>query len=101
MTLAENGAEAVAAGRAERFDAVLMDCQMPVMDGYEATRCIRDLPAPLGSITIIAMTANVLSGDRQACFAAGMNDFLPKPTDVAQLRAMVARWARRTQPDPG
>ena len=92
VEVAGNGAEAVDMVRTGGFDLVLMDCQMPVMDGYEATRCIRDLPAPLGSITIIAMTANVLSGDRQACFAAGMNDFLPKPITRDVLQQALDRW---------
>ena len=90
--VAASGVEAVAMAREGGFDLVLMDCQMPVMDGYEATRRIRELPAPAGAVTIIAMTANALSGDRKACFAAGMDDFLSKPITKAMLSDMMRKW---------
>ena len=90
--VAATGVEAVAMAREGGFDLVLMDCQMPVMDGYEATRHIRELPAPAGAVTIIAMTANALSGDRKACFAAGMDDFLSKPITKAMLLDMMRKW---------
>ena len=92
VEIAATGVEAVAMARDGEFDLVLMDCQMPVMDGYEATRRIRDLPAPAGAVTIIAMTANALSGDRKACFAAGMDDFLSKPITRAMLGDMMRKW---------
>ncbi len=92
VEVAANGVEAVAAARRGDFDLVLMDCQMPVMDGYEATRRIRELPAPAGAVTIIAMTANALSGDRKACFIAGMDDFLSKPITRNMLADMMAKW---------
>jgi len=81
---AENGIEAVAACRAKRYDLIFMDVQMPGMDGHTATREIRTLPG--SQPWIIAMTANALEGDREACLAAGMNDYLPKPIRLDDLR---------------
>lgn len=74
-----------------RFDAVLMDCQMPVMDGYTATRELRALPG-LGALPVIAMTASVLETDRERMRVSGMNDCIPKPLDVPQMFATLARW---------
>jgi PAS domain S-box-containing protein len=92
VDVANNGAEAVDMVPRRDYDLVFMDCQMPEVDGYEATRQIRNLPAPHGEITIIAMTANALSGDRNACFESGMNDFLSKPITKAMLSEMLAKW---------
>lgn len=92
VDVADNGQEALDRADAHDYDMVFMDCQMPVMDGYEATRCIRELDGPRREVPIIAMTANALSGDRQACFDAGMNDFLSKPITMAVLSDMVAKW---------
>jgi CheY-like chemotaxis protein len=101
VDVAATGVEAVAMARTGDFDLVLMDCQMPVMDGYEATRRIRELPAPAGAVTIVAMTANALSGDRKACFAAGMDDFLSKPITKAMLGEMMVKWEIVTKaPEP-
>ncbi len=92
VDVAATGVEAVDMARHHEHDLVLMDCQMPVMDGYEATRRIRQLPAPACEINIVAMTANALSGDRRACFAAGMNDFLSKPITRDMLHDMLEKW---------
>ena len=92
VDVAGTGVQTVDLARRHHYDLVLMDCQMPVMDGYEATRRIRQLPPPGRDVTIIAMTANALSGDRKACFAAGMNDFLSKPITRDMLRAMLEQW---------
>lgn len=97
-----NGAEAVAAIAARSYAAVLMDCHMPVMDGFEATRTIRarggDNPARL---PIIAMTAGAQDEDRQRCLAAGMDAYLSKPVDLAALAETLARWVPRTTPRAG
>ena len=92
VEVAGNGVEALAKVQDQAFDLIFMDCQMPEMDGYEATRRIRSLSGPRSATTIVAMTANALSGDRVACFDAGMNDFLSKPITKAMLGEMLARW---------
>ncbi len=76
-----------------RFDGVLMDCQMPVMDGYTATRKIREQPR-LAHLPVIAMTANAMQGDREQALASGMNDHIPKPLNVDAMFATLARWIR-------
>jgi len=93
-SLAVNGREAVAMLQKEVFDLVLMDVQMPVMDGYEATGIIRD-PANGATnprIPIIAMTANAMKGDREICLKAGMDDYLSKPVDPKELQAKLEQW---------
>jgi signal transduction histidine kinase/CheY-like chemotaxis protein len=92
VTLAVDGRVAVDQVRAHSFDLVLMDCQMPVMDGFEATSIIRALPEPRGSLPIVALTANAMQGDEQRCLSHGMNDFLAKPFTLEQLRTLLARW---------
>ena len=84
--IANNGREAVEAWETVAFDAVLMDMQMPVMDGIEATKEIRAKEQKLGKhVTIIAMTANAMTGDRERCLEAGMDEYIPKPVDVLKL----------------
>ncbi len=89
----ENGHAAVLAAAGGGFDAVLMDCQMPVMDGFEAAAAIRSAEDGTGRrVPIIALTANALKGDRDRCLAAGMDDYLTKPIDAAALAAKLAAW---------
>jgi CheY-like chemotaxis protein/HPt (histidine-containing phosphotransfer) domain-containing protein len=95
-----NGEEAVNAMAHERFDAVLMDVQMPIMGGFEATRLIRDLEAGSGGRTpIIAVTARAMKGDREACLEAGMDAFVPKPINSARLLETLEQLAEGTQVD--
>ena len=95
VTTANNGQEALACLEREKFDAVLMDCQMPVMDGFEATRRLRADPR-FGDLPVIAITAGALSGDRECCLASGMNDHLSKPLDVNLLYATLGKWIHDT-----
>ena len=97
VTLVGDGAQAVQRFDARRFSAVLMDCRLPVMDGYEATRQIRR-HMPQNGTPIIALTANALQGDREACLQAGMNDYLAKPFKRADLERVLLRWlGKRSQ----
>ncbi len=93
VVVASNGAEAVGLSSRERFDLVLMDVQMPVMDGVEATRRIRELPPPTGRVPIVALTANAMASEREQYLAAGMDDYVTKPVDWARLFATMARHA--------
>ena len=95
---AHDGNEALARFNQQRFDLIFMDCQMPEMDGYEATRQIRLQEAADGSVptAIIAMTANAMAGDREKCFMAGMDDYLAKPVGLEQLHECVAGWLTTT-----
>jgi PAS domain S-box-containing protein len=92
IDLAGNGREAVEATAKRRYDVILMDCQMPEMDGFEATRSIREQAAEGYHTPIIAMTANALEGDRERCLAAGMDEYLTKPIRPARLEEMLARF---------
>jgi PAS domain S-box-containing protein len=84
-----NGCEAVRAASERQYNLILMDCEMPMIDGYEATRAIR---ASGNSVPIIAVTAHAMPGDRARCLAAGMNDFISKPVDFRELDSMLRRW---------
>jgi diguanylate cyclase (GGDEF)-like protein len=93
---AGNGREAVEAAKSRRFDLILMDCNMPEMDGYEATAHIRNFEEPLARRTpIVAMTANTQAGDADKCLAAGMDDYLAKPITLVELRQRLERWLAR------
>ena len=93
VSLVDNGAAAVAALEREQFDLVLMDVQMPVMDGFEATRAIRSLEGGTGErLPIIALTAHAVEGDRERCLAAGMDDYLSKPFQIGTFREMISRF---------
>jgi signal transduction histidine kinase/DNA-binding response OmpR family regulator/HPt (histidine-containing phosphotransfer) domain-containing protein len=91
--VASNGAEAVQAVRRQRYDVVLMDVQMPEMDGLEATAVIRDQLPPERQPRIVAMTANAMEGDRELCLAARMDDYVSKPIRVGELRSALERCA--------
>ncbi|HEX6734880.1 MAG TPA: response regulator [Azonexus sp.] len=99
VALAGDGAEALAVIAHESFDLVLMDMQMPVMDGLEATRRIR-AKAELAALPVLAITANAFAEDRQACIDAGMNDFVVKPVDPEALYATLLRWLQPTAATP-
>ncbi|SFB56140.1 Signal transduction histidine kinase [Pseudomonas sp. NFIX10] len=91
VSVATDGAQAVRSAESLIFEAILMDCRLPIIDGYEATRQIRQLPG-CGEVPIIALTANALQGDREACLAAGMNDYLAKPFKRNDLQQILQRW---------
>ena len=100
---ADNGAEALALVGKQVYDVVLMDCQMPVMDGYRATAAIRAGEAGSAKrLPIVALTANAMEGDRTKCLAAGMDDYLAKPYSKSQLQQVLIRWlAPEAGPDEG
>jgi CheY-like chemotaxis protein/HPt (histidine-containing phosphotransfer) domain-containing protein len=100
VTIAENGHQAVDAMRAEDFDVILMDVQMPELDGVQATRQIRNLPAPRGLVPIIAMTAHAMAGASEEYLAAGMNDYISKPFQPAVLLEKLERLAGAIAPSP-
>ncbi|WP_095051685.1 ATP-binding protein [Pseudomonas sp. Irchel s3b2] len=93
VSVATDGAQAVRSAESLIFEAILMDCRLPVIDGYEATRQIRQLPG-CADVPIIALTANALQGDREACLLAGMNDYLAKPFKRADLQQVLQRWVQ-------
>ena len=98
VTTASNGHEGVLAAAADPdLDLILMDCQMPIMDGLAAARAIRTAETGGSRVPIVALTGNAMPGDREACVAAGMDDYLAKPFSLAALKAMIDRW---TGPSP-
>ncbi|MGL4207790.1 MAG: response regulator, partial [Candidatus Adiutrix sp.] len=96
VDIANNGLEALEALKVKNYDLVFMDCQMPVLDGYQATGMLRnpvnDVFNP--KIPVIAMTAHAMTGDREKCLAAGMNDYIAKPIKINHLRDILNRWGR-------
>ena len=102
VRVAPNGEQAVALLQAEDYDLVLMDCQMPVMDGYQATAAIRELEAvQSGHVPIIALTANAMAEDRNRCLVAGMDDYLAKPYSLTHLQTVLSRWLPLATPAVG
>jgi two-component system, sensor histidine kinase and response regulator len=100
VTLASSGPEALALSAQQTFDLILMDVQMPGMNGYEATQAIRLREQGTGRhIPIIALTAHAMKGDREICLDAGMDDYLGKPIHLKELLAMLDRWSG-SEPEP-
>jgi signal transduction histidine kinase/DNA-binding response OmpR family regulator len=97
-TFAVDGKEAVQLAQQNEFELILMDCQMPELDGYAATRAIRALGGRHVDVPILALTANALPEDREACLQAGMDEFLTKPVKLDVLRAATRRWLDRVAP---
>jgi two-component system sensor histidine kinase/response regulator len=101
VDVAANGLEAVSALRRIAYDLVFMDCQMPEMDGFGATRAIRAGEAGTPRrIPIVALTANAMHGDREQCLAAGMDDYIAKPVTKQTLAAALERWGGSTTGHP-
>jgi CheY-like chemotaxis protein len=99
VTVVANGRQALEALARGHFDVVLMDCNMPELDGLEATRQLRAGGVRDPNVTVIALTANAMDGDREACLAAGMDDFLSKPVSIQALRQAIERArSRGTRP---
>ena len=90
--LASDGSQVLEKLQQQEYDVVLMDCQMPVMDGFEAAAAIRALPDRRARIPIIAVTANVLAGQRDKCLEAGMNDYIPKPINREILEVAIQKF---------
>jgi CheY-like chemotaxis protein len=95
VEITSNGAEALAAFTRDAFDLILMDVQMPVMGGYDATQAIRTAERVTGGhIPIVALTAHAMKGDREICLSAGMDDYLGKPIRPGELAAVLERWGK-------
>lgn len=91
--IVSNGIEVLKSLETNKYNFIYMDCQMPEMDGYEASRAIRENEGELGSPIIVAMTANAMPEDREKCFAAGMDDYLAKPIDLKMVKSNVIKWS--------
>jgi CheY-like chemotaxis protein/HPt (histidine-containing phosphotransfer) domain-containing protein len=100
VDIAANGAEAVAAWESGRYHLILMDCQMPIMDGYQATREIRAREGGRSRIPIVALTADAMNGAQEQCLKAGMDDYLTKPLDRDRLAESIDRHLARLRPAP-
>ncbi len=100
VDVAGNGVEAIEAVRSRPYDLILMDIQMPELDGVQAARRIRELEGEMGHIPIIAVTAHAMKGDREKYLQAGMNDYLPKPINRAELLSKIDYWADRRRSEP-
>jgi CheY-like chemotaxis protein len=98
VDLAENGREAVEMAQRSGYDLVLMDWQMPVLDGVQAAQAIRHAKGPNASIPIVAVTAYAMKGNRVTCLAAGMNDYLSKPIHFEELIRVLAKWFGAEKP---
>ena len=99
VSLANNGKEAIEMASRSNFDLIFMDCQMPEMDGYEATYQLRKLEGEISHTTIVAMTANKQDGDREKCLAVGMDDFLSKPLKLEKLATILNKWLNKNSND--
>lgn len=92
VEIAENGKEAIDKHLEKHYDLILMDIQMPELDGFEATKKIRKIEGDSGHTTIIALTANALAGDREKCLQAGMDDYLSKPIEAKKLEEILLKY---------
>ena len=95
--IANNGEEALQKLEDNFYDLVLMDCQMPIKDGYQATKELREWARPIKDVVVIALTANAMQGDEQKCYAAGMNDYITKPVSPMVLQEKLQKWAATIQ----
>jgi len=101
VDVVEDGQRALAAAISGSYALVLMDCQMPVLDGFRATKAIRRLEGAIGQVPIVAMTAQAMRGDREKCIQAGMSDYLPKPVKSGRTESALERWCgQRTRRRP-
>jgi len=98
VDVAENGIEALATSARTAFDLILMDCQMPEMDGFETSRALREREGGDKHTPIVAMTANAMQGDRDRCLRAGMDDYIAKPVLMSDLEAVLERWTKTALP---
>jgi len=92
MEAVENGQEAVNIADSRQYDIILMDCNMPIMDGWQATEKIRQTDGPNKLTPIIAVTANAMKGDREKCIQAGMDDYISKPVERKRLEEVLSKW---------